>query len=83
MDHESLEHERPRQHYLDPVVTFLNAGHREEGRAAVALSGYYVTPHCDPDCCQAFGDVSKTDMGPFRTAGEARQWSRSNLVETR
>jgi hypothetical protein len=69
-------------YYHDPVVTFLNAGHREPGGSAVAVSGYYVSPHCDPDCCQAFDGVSKVDIGPFRTAGEARQWSRKNLVGT-
>jgi hypothetical protein len=68
-------------YYLDPVVKFLNAGYRDSGGAAVAISGYYVTPHCDPDCCKAFGGVSKGDLGPFGTAHEARQWSRKNLVE--
>ena len=70
-------------YYLDPVITFLAAGHRESQRKPVTLAGYYVTPHCDPDCCQAFGDVSKIDIGPFRSAGEARQWSRDNLAEAR
>jgi hypothetical protein len=49
----------------------------------VAVAGYYVTPHCDPDCCDAFGDVSKIDIGPFRSKGEARRWSRDNLAEAR
>jgi hypothetical protein len=70
-------------YYLDPVVTFLSAGHREPGGTPIAIAGYYVTPHCDPDCCEAFGEVSKIDIGPFRSAGEARRWSRSNLAEDR
>jgi hypothetical protein len=63
------------------VVRFLNAGYRDSAGAAVAISGYYVTPHCDPDCCQAFGGISKIDMG--RSArrvkpenGPAGTWSK-------
>jgi hypothetical protein len=69
-------------YYREPVVAFLNTGHSESGGAAVAISGYYITPHCDPGCCQAFGGVSKVDLGPFRTADKAREWSRKNLVKS-
>jgi hypothetical protein len=70
-------------YYLDPVITFLAAGHLESRGKPVAIAGYYVTPHCDPDCCEAFGGISNIDIGPFRSAREARQWSRSNLAEDR
>ena len=70
-------------YYLDPVITFLAAGHLESRGRPVAIAGWYVTPHCEPDCCEAFGEVSKIDIGPFRSKGEARRWSRDNLAEGR
>lgn len=68
-----------RSYYLDPEIVFLDAGHRHQERIATE-KGYYVSPHCDPDCCQAFGKVSKVDLGPFPTAAKARQWSAENMV---
>jgi hypothetical protein len=70
-------------YYLDPVITFVAAGHLESRGKLVAIAGYYVTPHCEPDCCEAFGDVSRVDIGPFRSASQARRWSRANLAEDR
>ena len=70
-------------YYLDPEITFIAAGHLVSLGRPVAVAGYYVTPHCDPDCCNAFGDISTTDIGPFRSKGEARRWSRDNLSEAR
>ncbi len=70
-----------RNYYLDPVILFLEVEPRNDaGRVAIAHAGYYVAPHCDPDCCQAFGGVSKVDLGPFPTADEARRWSAKNLA---
>jgi hypothetical protein len=68
-------------YYRDPSIAFLDVGYREGGRPSIAIKGYYIVPHCDPDCCAAFGGVSKTDLGPFRTARGARDWSRGNLVD--
>jgi hypothetical protein len=70
-------------YYSDPLVVFLAKGSRANGVSAVTKSGYFVTPHCDPDCCAAFGGISTTDFGPFATSGAARNWSRRHLVETR
>ena len=55
------------RYYGDPVIAFLP-------------DGYYIVPHCDPDCCRAFGGVSTADFGPFATRRKARNWSRKNLV---
>ena len=44
-------------------------------------AGYFITPHCDPECCEAFGGVSTVNLGPFDTAAEAREWSQANLGE--
>ena len=55
------------RYYGDPVITSLP-------------DGYYIVPHCDPDCCHAFGGVSTVDLGPFATRRKARNWSRKNLV---
>jgi hypothetical protein len=70
-------------YYSDPLVVFLAKGARANGGLAVTKAGYFVTPHCDPDCCAAFGGISTADFGPFATAGAARDWSRTHLVETR
>ena len=67
------------RYYLDPTVEFLQAGNHDAGRPAAA--GYYIVPHCGPDCCQAFGGVSMIDLGPFSTRTKARKWSRTYLAE--
>jgi hypothetical protein len=69
-----------RNYYLDPTIVFLDAGHRDSGRVGITQEGYYVAPHCDPDCCQAFGGISKFDFGPFLTADDARTWSVKNMA---
>jgi hypothetical protein len=69
-----------RNYYLDPEIVFLDAGHREPGRRASHPTGYYVAPHCDPDCCGAFGGMSKSDFGPFLTPDAARTWSVKNMT---
>jgi hypothetical protein len=72
-----------RNYYLDPEIVFLSAGHSDPGRVRLSQTGYYVTPHCEPDCCQAFGRVSGSSFGPFRTPADARAWSARNLGITR
>jgi hypothetical protein len=69
-----------RNYYLDPVILFLEAEPRDAGRVPVEHAGYYIAPHCDPDCCHAFGGISKVDIGPFPSAVEARKWSARNLA---
>jgi hypothetical protein len=67
------------RYYLDPTIEFLRAGNRGIGKPTAA--GYYIVPHCGPDCCQAFGGVSTIDLGPFSTRTKARKWSRTYLTE--
>ena len=69
-----------RNYYLDPEIVFLDAGHRKPGRVRLTQAGYYVAPHCDPDCCQTFGGISKSDFGPFLTPDDARAWSVKNMA---
>jgi hypothetical protein len=66
------------RYYVDPAIKFLRAGNRV-GKPTAA--GYYIVPHCGPDCCQAFGGLSVADLGPFSTRTKARQWSRTYLTE--
>lgn len=66
-------------YYRDPVIAFREAGYRDAGRSAVAVAGHYIVPHCDPDCCGAFGQLETLHLGPFDTFDLARQWSRTNL----
>ena len=68
-------------YYRDPEVVFLAKGSTAGGRAAVASAGYFIAPHCDPDCCAAFGGVAAADIGPFVSAGAARKWSQTYLAE--
>jgi hypothetical protein len=68
------------RYYLDPAIEFLQAGSHDAERPTAA--GYYIVPHCGPDCCQAFGGVSTADLGPFSTRIKARKWSRRYLVES-
>lgn len=68
-----------RQYYRDPPVVFLNEGTNEGVEPAIVTAGFYISPHCDPDCCGALG-ISILLMGPFRSAGDAQKWSRNNLV---
>lgn len=68
------------KYYLDPAILFVEIGRHDDGCQIGVHSGYYVKPHCDPDCCQAIGGVSKADFGPFSTAIAARRWSAKNLA---
>lgn len=68
------------RYYLDPTIESLQAGNRDAERPIAA--GYYIVPHCGPDCCQAFGGVATADLGPFSTRTKARRWSRRYLVES-
>ena len=65
--------------YIDPAIKFLRSGNRGVGKSTAA--GYYIVPHCGPDCCQAFGGLSVVDLGPFATRTKAREWSRTYLAE--
>lgn len=65
------------RYYLDPTIEFLKAGNREKPSAA----GYYISPHCGPDCCPAFGGVVTINLGPFATRAKARNWSRIHLTK--
>jgi hypothetical protein len=67
------------RYYLDPTIEFLQIQDRDALKPSGP--GYYIVPHCDPDCCQAFGGVSIIDFGPFPTRVKARKWSRENLVQ--
>jgi hypothetical protein len=67
-------------YYLDPEIVFLDTGHRDSKRGRLTQAGYYVAPHCDPDCCEAFGGISKSDFGPFLTPDDARTWSVKNMT---
>jgi hypothetical protein len=69
-----------RNYYLDPAILFVEIGRRDDERPASVHPGYYVKPHCDPDCCQAIGNIPKADFGPFSTAVAARKWSARNLA---
>jgi hypothetical protein len=71
-----------RSYYLDPVILFLGIGAGGQGRPPIVRAGYYVSPHCDPDCCQAMGGVSQLHLGPFPSAAAAREWSARNLAAT-
>jgi hypothetical protein len=68
-------------YYRDPLVVFLPKGASADGVGTASAAGYFITPHCDPDCCDAFGSVSTVDFGPFATAAKAREWSQTNLIE--
>jgi hypothetical protein len=68
-----------RKYYLDPEIVFLGAGHRDPAHA-LSQEGYYITPHCEPDCCQAFGGISQYEFGPFLTSDDARTWSANNMA---
>lgn len=63
------------RYYADPVIARM-----PDGRPGTAPARYYIVPHCEPDCCHAFGGIATADLGPFRTRGRARSWSRKNLV---
>lgn len=67
------------RYYIDPAIKFLRARNRGVGKSTAA--GYYIVPHCSPDCCRAFGGLSAVDLGPFSTRAKARRWSRSYLAE--
>lgn len=69
------------QYYFDPEIQFLSAIKREGAKREGAKSkGYFIVPHCDPDCCAAFGGIATSKLGPFKTRIKARDWSRNNMV---
>ena len=68
-------------YYRDPEIVFREAGYRDAGHAAVTVAGHYIMPHCDPDCCGAFGELGAVHLGPFDTFDLAHQWSRLNLSQ--
>ena len=78
-NHENLSASAIDRYYLDPTIEFLQI--RDRDVLKPSGPGYYIAPHCDPDCCQAFGGVSIIDFGPFPTRVTARKWSRENLVQ--
>ena len=67
------------RYYSDPTIQFLAAATWEGSRP----EGYFIVPHCDPDCCAAFGGVSMLNLGPFETRIQAREWSRKYMVDPR
>jgi hypothetical protein len=69
-----------RNYYLDPEIVFVEAGHRGPGHRHLTQAGYYVAPHCEPDCCQAVGGISRFDFGRFLTPDDARTWSVTNMA---
>ena len=65
------------RYYFDPTIQFLTAAKRNGAK----LGGYFIVPHCDPDCCAAFGGISTANLGPFETRIKAREWSRKYMVD--
>jgi len=65
------------RYYLDPAIKFRRAENHGTG---TPTAGYYIVPHCSPDCCRAFGGVALGDLGPFPTRTKARRWSRTYLA---
>ena len=65
------------RYYTDPTIQFLAATKREGAK----LPGYFIVPHCDPDCCAAFGGISALNLGPFTSRIKARDWSRKHMVD--
>lgn len=66
------------RYYLNPAIAFQAL--RIRGKGVSSARGYYIVPHCDPDCCQDFGGVTTADLGPFLTRIEARNWSRKYMA---
>ena len=67
------------EYYSEPPVTFLSVGVNKGINPMIVRAGFYIRPHCDPDCCAALG-ITILAMGPFLSTGEARKWSRKNLT---
>jgi hypothetical protein len=67
------------EYYSEPPVAFLSVGTNKGVDRVVVAAGFYVTPHCAPDCCAALG-ITILAMGPFLSARDARKWSRANLM---
>jgi hypothetical protein len=67
------------EYYSEPPVTFLSVGANTGVEPMIVTAGFYVTPHCDPECCEALG-ITILTMGPFLSASDARKWSRGNLM---
>lgn len=68
-------------YYRDPPITYFRVGQTEGTRVPIVTKGYYIVPHCDPDCCSEYGEVTTGSMGPFATRAIALEWSRMNLIE--
>lgn len=66
------------RYYLDPEIALLREA--AGGNGGLGAGGYYIVPHCDPGCCEDFGGVSTSDLGPFTTRIKARNWSRKYMA---
>ena len=65
--------ETVKAYYRDPRVEWFRQGEPVNG-GPIAEDGFYILHVCgDPDCHRP--------EGPFKTADDARAWSRENLVE--
>jgi hypothetical protein len=65
--------------FLDPPVVILKKGANKHVGPGILTTGFYIAPHCDPDCCGTLG-ISILSLGPFRSASAARTWPGDNLV---
>jgi hypothetical protein len=67
------------RYYFDPTIQFRTTTKWKGSKS----KGYFIVPHCDPDCCAAFGGISTLTLGPFETRIKAREWSRKHMVDPR
>ena len=65
----------------DPPITYLKVGQIEGARAPLVSQGYCVVPHCEPDCCGEYVEVTTGSMGPFDRRDIALEWSCPNLID--
>jgi hypothetical protein len=68
-------------YYRDPPVTYLSVGQTEGAHLPIVSKGYYIVPHCEPDCCGEYGELTTASLGPFDTRDIAREWSCANLID--
>ena len=68
---EAWSPETIRAYYRDPEIAWLDVGY-QCAIPAINEAGYYVMPHCAPECCRP--------SRPFKTADEARAWSAEQLA---
>ncbi len=66
-------------YYRDPAISYFKVGQMTDARVVIVSKGYYIVPHCDPECCE--GEFSTGSMGPFATNALALAWSRSNMID--